>query len=222
MRTKFGFLSSRDTFAADLPQEMTTRSESSSTVVIDGRARSVQHSAASTPAAVFRGKARSSEASARGSRKVQLYRQASPDILFAYWKVADGWLWTQIDPVADGTSGLNRLLGEMLVYEDSAALPRIDMGSYLSSGNLREPAERDTVIFYSPDLGEPPASAPWSYTFRYAGAFAADEESGDADTAIVTRATSLGVTVACDGPGASLAQLRAAAGAAAASVEVVR
>jgi hypothetical protein len=202
MQLTTGFLSTIDTYAIELPAEFEPHAEKSSVLAVNGEKHTVQFAPASRfdtrrPGQQFR------ERRSDGGHMVDIYdRPEIPALTIAYWDVANGVLWTQVETETEGDAALDAVIAELDVAEDANGLPRLTYGSGLSGGDLREPAERDLITFYAIDASR----GPWSVTLINAGGMARDSESGS-DPELVSRATALGVQVTCDGPASTTGQL---------------
>lgn len=233
---EFSFLTLPGSYAAAIPDHLTGARELSSTVVLNGVQRNVQFGLLdrSQPGQVLVG------AIDTGGSKVFLYDQVgtrTPDPLsasmptidadsdfiddseffaqrFVYWELPTGFLSTHFYPVEEGEPTLRRLLKHMVVSEERPGFPKVEFQEPLTGGDVREPAERDSVSFHADGETE----VPWSISFNYAGSLASDSEFSEAGMAGVTRATALGVSVFCDGPAVRVEELRAVAEEVAASL----
>jgi len=237
VEVEFSFLTLPGLYTATIPDHLTGARELSSTVMLDGVQRNVQFGLLdrSQPGQVLVG-----EIDIEGS-KVFLFDQIgtrTPDPLsasiptidadtdfiddseffaqrFVYWKLSTGFVSTHFYPVEEGEPTLRTLLKHMVVSEERPGFPRVEFQAPLGGGNIREPAERDSVTFHADGA----VDVPWSLSFKYAGSLARDGQFSEAGMTGITRATALGVTVFCDGPAARHAELRAAAEEAAASLQ---
>ena len=126
---------------------------------------------------------------------------------FVYWKLSTGFVSTHFYPAEEGEPTLRKLLKHMVVSEQRPGFPKVELQEPLTGGNIREPAERDSVSFHAD--GE--VEVPWTLSFKYAGPLARDSQFSEAGMTGITRATALGVTVFCDGPATRDAELRVAA-----------
>jgi hypothetical protein len=229
MKVEFSFLTLPGVYVATIPDHMTGARELSSTVVLDGVPRNVQFG---SPDRTLPGQVLVGEIETEGS-KVFLYDQIgtrTPDPLsasiptidadadfiddseffaqrFVYWELSTGFVSTHFYPVEEGEYTLRRLLKYMVVSEQSPGFPKVEFQEPLTGGNIREPAERDSVSLHADGATD----VPWSITFSYAGPLASDSEFSEAGMAGIMRGTALGVTVFCDGPAARAAELRAVA-----------
>jgi hypothetical protein len=236
---EFSFLTFPGVYTATIPDHLTGARELSSTVMLDGVPRNVQFGLLdrSQPGQVLVG-----EIDLEGS-KVFLFDQVgtrTPDPLsasmptidaesdfiddseffaqrFVYWKLSTGFVSTHFYPVEEGEPTLRKLLRHMVVSEERPGFPKVEFREPLAEGNIREPAERDSVTFHAD--GE--VDVPWSLSFKYAGSLARDGQFSEAGMMGITRATAIGVTVFCDGPAARDAELRTAAEETAASLQAV-
>jgi hypothetical protein len=230
VHVEFSFLTVPGLYAATLPGWMNGPPELSSTVVVGGVPRNVQFGTPDRghPGLVFVG------AFEAGASEVSLYDQVgtrTPDPMsasipvvdavtdfiddsefvaqrFVYWKLLTGSVSTHFYPAEEGEPTLRQLIECMVVSEPRPGFPALEFREPLTGGDIREPAERDSVTFHAP--GE--AYAPWSITFTYAGPLARHSEFREAGVVGVTRAAASGVTVFCDGPAARAHELRGVAG----------
>ena len=237
MEVEFSFLTLPGLYTATVPDHLTEARELSSTVMLNGVQRNVQFGLLdrSQPGHVLVGEIDN------GESKVFLYDQIGtrkPDPLsasiptidadtdfiddseffaqrFVFWKLSTGFVSTHFYPVEEGEPTLRKLLKHMVVSEERPGFPKVEFQEPLSGGNIREPAERDSVTFHAD--GE--VDVPWSLSFKYAGSLARDGQFSEAGMTGITRATALGVTVFCDGPAARHEELRATAEEVAASLQ---
>ena len=136
-----------------------------------------------------------------------------PDVDFLYWTLAHGLVWTSIDST-EATAGLQALAAHIDPYEDYLSLPRLRLSAPVTAGNIQNGEHRAQTTYYGTGSIE-------MVNFEYAGAFAADSESIDEDSAFVTRASTTGVTVTCVGVLDDIASLRSEAASIAASVTIL-
>jgi|tagenome__1003787_1003787.scaffolds.fasta_scaffold20928739_2 hypothetical protein len=216
MPTTFTFLTSAQTYRADIPDEFGDFMEMTAAVSINGSRRSIVFTRGRSPGEVTQGTEVEQLKDSRG-QVVRIFKNGNAPTRFACWSVAGGLLWTHAEVDTDGAAALTALVSHLTVGTAGQA-PQLSLGG-LPGGDPSRPEERDRVVMYSASSSEElGAASAWSLTFENAGGFARDEEIRDTDVARVTRATPYGVTVACDGPAKLLAALRTNADAVAASV----
>ena len=216
MRTQFSFLSIDGLYEATLPRGFGAERGKTSVVAVNGIARSVQHLSGQSAAGVFRGKDARGTLRAGDGTAVALYEQPDPYVRFLYWNAGDGLLWTQHEPDVEDESAMTALLHALQV-EAARGGVRIRIAEPLRGGDVRDLAERDSVMFYGR-----PRAVPDTVTFTFSGPFSSDREITGSDVSAVTRGTAVGIDVTCDGPSSQLEAMRAAADEIAGSVSAVR
>jgi hypothetical protein len=240
MRKEFGFLSYPGTYAAEVPEHM-QGVEYATTVVVDGLHREVVFALGDADeAARSRGQVPSRALPGRLGRAIAYDQvgtqqddllsaprtasttlasedEETPQTTFLYWQLGSGYLRTHVYPGLDRSGTISALAGGLRPYRDAAGRPRLALGSRLGRGDLRQPVERDSVMFSA----AAPGAEVTSVSFIYAAALAGDGESRNGRMSTVARSGPLGVTVACDGARAAGTRLRSETEAIASSVELL-
>lgn len=195
MNVRFHFLRSPQLYAAELPDLMRPEPELSGVVVFRDVKRTIQYSPGrGIDDALSETTGAGETASGRGN--AALHRRTRPPALdFASWPTARGGVWTHAEPATEGTDAIRKVAKALKVTDGEAGIPLVELGVEVSGGDVRQDIERDLVMFYASD----DAGAPWSVRFADSGALGYDGDARVGDIVFATRATSVGVTVTCDG-----------------------
>jgi hypothetical protein len=86
--------------------------------------------------------------------------------------MAVGFAWMQLDVEVADLNEQVRAVVDGVAMSSSAAWPKLTVRGGVALGRLKEPQERDTVIFYDPQQ----QSLPWSLALTYVGGTSAGRE----------------------------------------------
>jgi hypothetical protein len=225
MRTTTGFLSGRDAFELDLPDEIDPRPLMQSVIIFDGGPRTVIYEPAQwrpdpngDPSFVRRFDMRTPPSVAT------VYRtREEPSYVAAFWRVADGWVNTFVDDQtgcgADLEGAMKVLLSHVSVRERrfgraQTASPTLDLTAPVEPGDPRDAVQRDMIKFL-PRQGDAT-----EVTLRRMPDWAREGRTTRSFSALVEAsvATAAQVEVTVSGPPDAVERLRGQADAVAASL----
>lgn len=201
MQALIGFLSSDDTFLAEIPDEEYMGPSARSVVNLGWTKSSIVH----LPPGVSPIGDDGSEPVRRvyaGDTPVDVYVRVDEDpdndITVLSWLLPTGQLCTHLPSAlgSEAIEGMGSLLNSMAVSVDDRGLPRVALKLPLTGGDPRISIEQDDVVFISarddiPDVG-----------FAMSGAFSRTSTVLDVEHVEVAIGLDLGVTVRCAGPAA--------------------
>jgi hypothetical protein len=216
VRVRYGFLTSTGTYSSELPDDLDRTPLASAAITVGGQPHSIQTTPTHDVVDLQRLLRRRNDLDQPAAGAQVYERTAEPSLLIPFWRVSWGAITTQtlVDP--DGDQVVQQMLAGVRVTEDAHRVVRVQLGNGITSGNLREPIQRDTVRFIGSD-----ESLWYSVEITDTQGLGTDGTQVTADLTFMTATLPFGISVTCIGPNERTDELKTLLDAIARSTTVV-